>query len=935
MAAPSTLTTGDSFAVDLADAAATPTLVESLRGEHILEMSGAYAKMALLTGHGEAKRVEPGSTAAEPIGELNGLNGMLAQVAFGHKHMAALTHSGQVYTLGTGDQGQLGHGNTLGCEEPKLVQTLADRAVAQVACGRAFCLALTAEGDVYGWGAADEGQLGIGRTQPSFVPRYLSALQGTPVAMIATGAAHCAALSVYGRVYTWGEALCGQLGLGLPLRSKPAPCEVTALPDCMAVACGDFHTVALSAEGDVYSWGLATRGPPVQRTKTPLPIKLSGLPEPMSAIACGGGSTMLVGAESGEVLCWPGKGSEMRAVPLPPGLKASRVACAGAGATLFVDTSITQIMPSCAPVHGGSLLELHGAGFYESDGIVLRLTHASGQQKLVRGKMSVDGHGALVVTAEAPSFDESGPGEVAVAVSFEEGEGDTFTTSPISIRCYEPPSLVAAMPCCAPAVQPTRVLLKAATAGTLFDAPFAKAFFYDSNGHGAVFASVAATYSPEEDAMVVETPLVEEAQPTAFVRLALDGQSAAPDGKPLYLHAPIEIATLKPRCGPALGGTKLSVTGTSLFSSPHIAARFTVVAPPPPPAPPPAPAPSPAEEPAEGEELAAVADDAPAEGEEAAPAPAPVEPAPVRLEEGTVFEVAGVYEAGADELSFTMPAQAGVAELACELTVDGVHFTPAPHAFTLAAPTALASVTPAVGCLEGGTTLQIRGKGLFASPDLAILFVKGATRKVVPATYDPLLDCATCVAPAWPPAIAVAKSIAGVYAEALAAHAEAEEGTEPPEQPVLDLVDAGDAIVEVSLNGQQWTTDCKHFGFVGEPAVKALDPPSGPLEGGGSVKVNGHYFSDTGHLTARLTKLPDPLEEGDLAVLPTGDDVLVVDVPCTLADEGASCEFVVPAFEGLEEAFDVCVQIANDGQIFSPTLAVYKYEAGAAKGKKK
>ena len=564
---------------------------------------------------------------------------------------------------------------------------------------------------------------------------------------------------------------------------------------------------------------------------------------------------------------------------------------------------------------------------------MLRLTHQSGQQKLVRGKISKDGNGALIVTAEAPSFAESGPGDVAVAVSFEEGEGDTFTNSPVSIRCYDPPSISAAVPCCAPAVQPTRVLLKAATEGSLFDAPYAKAFFYDANGDGAVFASVGATYDPEEDAMVIETPLAEEAQPAAFVRLSLDGQTAAPDGKPLYLHAPIDIASLKPCCGPAAGGTKLTVAGTSLFSSPHISARFTVVAPPPAPEPPKPPTPPPAEEAGEGEEVAPAEGDADAEGAPA-PAPAAVEPPPPRLEEGSVFEVAGVYEAGTDELSFTMPAQAGVAELAAELTVDGIHYTPAPTAFTLTPPTALASVTPAVGSLAGGTTIQIRGTGLFASPDLSILFVKGATRKVVPATYDPVLGCATCVAPAWPPAIAVAKSAAAAYAEAVAA-AEAEEGAEAPEPPVLDLVDAGDSIVEMSLNGQQWTTNCKHFSFVGEPVIQSIDPPSGPIEGGGTCKVGGYYFSDTGVITARLTKLDEPLEEGATPVLPTGDGVVSLSAECTLADEGKAVEFVVPAFEGEEEPFDVLVQIANDGQSYGPTMMVYKFEAAGGKGGKK
>ena len=274
-----------------------------------------------------------------------------------------------------------------------------------------------------GFSIRHDGQLCIGRTSPSFVPRYLSALQGTPIAMIASGAAHCAALSVYGRVFTWGEALCGQLGLGTPLRSQASPCEVPDLPDLQAIACGEFHTVVLSAEGSVYSWGLSTRGPPTSRKMTPKPELLTTLTEPITSLSCGGGSTLLIG-ESGDVLCWPGAGREMGVVPLAPGLKASRTACAGVGALIFVETSITHITPSCAPLAGGSLMELHGAGFYESDGIVLRLTHASGQQKLVRGKLGTDRNGGLIVTAEAPSFSESGPGDVSVAVSFEEGEGE-------------------------------------------------------------------------------------------------------------------------------------------------------------------------------------------------------------------------------------------------------------------------------------------------------------------------------------------------------------------------------------------------------------------------------------------------------------------------------------------------------------------------------
>jgi len=161
--------------------------------------------------------------------------------------------------------------------------------------------------------------------------------------------------------------------------------------------------------------------------------------------------------------------------------------------------------------------------------------------------------------------------------------------------------------------------------------------------------------------------------------------------------------------------------------------------------------------------------------------------------------------------------------------------------------------------------------------------VQGATRKVVPATYDPALGCATCLAPAWPPAIAVAKAVATAAAAAAAAAAEAEEGAEAEAAPELDLTDAGDAIVEVSLNGQQYTTDCKHFAFVGEPNVSACEPAGGAIEGGGSVKVLARYVSDTGVLRARLTKLDAPVEEGATPEMPAGD-AICLDVEATVSD---------------------------------------------------
>ena len=348
--------TGDLFVVDLSATDDNTTLVEDLRGEHVLELGGGFARTVVLTGKGVARVVVPGSSEAAALVELGSLDGQLAQVAFGLRHTLALTHGGQVFTVGDGRSGQLGHGMTEQSAQPRQVSILANRAVAQVACGKGHSLALTIEGNVYSWGAGEKGQLGLGRPMPYLVPRYLSAMQSTPISLIAAGVAHTVALSVYGNVYAWGEALCGQLGLGKPLRSKPSPVEVPGLPDVKSVSCGEVHTAALSAAGELYCWGQSTRGPPLSRKTTSSPEKVD-FAQPIATISCGGGSTVAI-TERGEAVYWSPADLGTHLVPLPTGAKASRAACSGDAAVFFVETSIGTIRPVCCPLRGGCTMEV-------------------------------------------------------------------------------------------------------------------------------------------------------------------------------------------------------------------------------------------------------------------------------------------------------------------------------------------------------------------------------------------------------------------------------------------------------------------------------------------------------------------------------------------------------------------------------------------------
>ena len=125
-------------------------------------------------------------------------------------------------------------------------------------------------------------------------------------------------------------------------------------------------------------------------------------------------------------------------------------------------------------MRGTTELTLRGGGFYNSASIVVRLTHPCGTMRLLRGsylELEVEGgqDPERIVRAEAPDFSEEGPGLIEVAISFEGGVGNTFTTRGVQLRCYVEPALISVEPTCAPISSPTPLLLRARDPTHFFD----------------------------------------------------------------------------------------------------------------------------------------------------------------------------------------------------------------------------------------------------------------------------------------------------------------------------------------------------------------------------------------------------------------------------------------------------------------------------------
>ncbi len=136
------------------------------------------------------------------------------------------------------------------------------------------------DGTVYCWGRNYEGQLGDGtttarRTTPAKVVHGAYGVSGflgddsnNKITAVALGAFHSIALAADGTVYSWGRNAEGQLGNN-ETTQQITPVKVLAgaysgttyLGDdsnnkITAVALGYNHSIALAADGTVYCWGV-------------------------------------------------------------------------------------------------------------------------------------------------------------------------------------------------------------------------------------------------------------------------------------------------------------------------------------------------------------------------------------------------------------------------------------------------------------------------------------------------------------------------------------------------------------------------------------------------------------------------------------------------------------------------------------------------------
>lgn len=260
-------------------------------------------------------------------------------------------------------------------------------------------------GDVFIWGEGiGDGMMGGGAQRignPSIskvdalMPKALESTVALDIHNIACGGRHAVVVTKHGEIFSWGEESGGRLGHGIDT-DVPHPRLIDYLSgmNIELVACGEYHTCAVTISGDLYTWGDGTHNSGLlghgSETSHWMPKKVSGNMEGIhvSYISCGPWHTGAV-TSAGQLFTFGdgtfgalGHGDHIstcvpREVEALRGLRTTRVAC-GVWHTAAVVEVITE---SSGPEASG--LSSSGKLFTWGDGDEGRLGHSNKEARLV------------------------------------------------------------------------------------------------------------------------------------------------------------------------------------------------------------------------------------------------------------------------------------------------------------------------------------------------------------------------------------------------------------------------------------------------------------------------------------------------------------------------------------------------------------------------
>lgn len=228
-------------------------------------------------------------------------------MAFNDNTAMIATKDKMVYGFGLNENGQLGISNLNDSFQLRKVKELCGKNIKTFCCYNSYSpvFALTEEGKIYSWGFNKDHKLGLELESKIYLPTKVNINE--ECIGIACSSDHAIALTKSGKIYTWGnknyQQLLNQAQVGLPYQVKFD--WETEAEKIIYVACGIMFNVVITNNGKVYSWGLnGGRLGLGHYEKKSFPCLISSLIHfRIVKVVCGAMHTLALTAE-GEVYFW-------------------------------------------------------------------------------------------------------------------------------------------------------------------------------------------------------------------------------------------------------------------------------------------------------------------------------------------------------------------------------------------------------------------------------------------------------------------------------------------------------------------------------------------------------------------------------------------------------------------------------------------------------